>query len=163
MAALAREQREVIKTVEQQAVQAQDPLFFSVRKDVPRVISPLDGPLLDHKLVVKYDGSDEPGSEGAPIAIADLDTIERGQAKGWACGRTADVQGPLRIEIYIDRRRVTEVMATEVFEVPTAVKEACHLEGHTGGVAPTQFTVDLPYLRQGTHSVCCLCIFYLKK
>ena len=149
---LAREQRDVINTVEQQAIQAQDPLFFSVRKDVPKLIPPLDGPLLDLKLVVKTTGNDSK-NQSPPSAIAELDSVENGQARGWACGRTADLVGPLRIEIYVDRKRVAEVAATETFDVPIAVKEACHLEGQTLGVEPAQFTVDLPFLRPGTHSV----------
>lgn len=162
--AVAADQRTLLRqadaTIKELSTE-ESPLFYSVRPNPPKRIPPLQGALLDAGKVVPSiaDGSDD-GTPAAPpdaavaAAVAQIDFIERGEVRGWACSRSAELQGPLSVEIYVNDVRVATVAAAEdLGDLPAAVKEACTQQGVAPGAAPKRFSAALPLLPQGEHLV----------
>ncbi len=155
---LAREQKEKIILAEEQTGIIAEPIFFSVRPHPPKNIPSLKGQTLNLDDIVD-DASDDANennkiSAQSTAVIAEIDLIEAGTVTGWACSRSSDVPGPIRLVIYVNRVQIADMMATEDVELPAAARFICKNEGDTtGGVPPKGFTASIPALPQGTHTV----------
>jgi hypothetical protein len=170
LAAVASDQRTLLRQADatiKELSSEEGPMFFSVRPNPPKEIHPLKGALLDMGKVVSsgaVDGSDEgppvaPPDAAAAAAVAQIDFIERGEVRGWACSRSGELQGPLSVEIYVNDVRVATVAAAaQGDDLPASVKEACMQQGTTPGAAPKRFVAALPLLPQGEHLVS-LCFY----
>lgn len=155
---LAREQKEKLLLAEEEAGIIAEPLFYSVRQHPPKDIPHLKGPALNLDDIfedVNDDQHIDDLSTQAAAVIAEVDLIEAGTVTGWACSRSSDVPGPLKIVIYVNRIQVAEVTAMHDVDLPASARFMCH--GKAGeassGAAPKGFVAKIPALPQGTHSV----------
>jgi len=154
---LAREQREKITLAEEQSGIITEPVFYSVRPHPPKNIPSLKGQTLNLDDVVEdfgSNGSEDNTSAQLTAVIAEIDLIEAGTVTGWACSRSSDVPGPIKVVIYINRVQVAVVTAVQDVELPAAARIICESEGETTpGIAPKGFVATFPPLPQGAHTV----------
>ena len=155
LTALAQEQHNQLQAAEEEAhlLFEEDTLFYSVRTNPPKHIDPLKGPKLEVTDILEP--SNDTATPTDPLftaVIAQIDLIEAGTVKGWACSTTTKVPGPLKIEVYVNRIRVAEVIGREGVDLPSAAKTAC-LGDAGGGAAPALWQAQLPALHPGTHTL----------
>ena len=167
LTAVAQEQQYLLKIAEDEAAfRDQDPLFFSIRPHPPADIPPLQGPPLDLSLEedIAAATTTAAGSENTvnrPDLVLEIDAIEGGTVRGWACSRIADIPEPLTILVYVDKTLVSEVSADESIELPASAREVCSSSLGGGAAAgssraPSErvgFVANFPDLPQGRHTL----------
>lgn len=144
-------------------------LFYSIRsittgdQDIP----PLKGKRLNATVIMDpgeahtarkgIEGDD--GDVYSEVLLGQLNMIEDGEARGWAC-RRASRGGSLTnavVAVYVDDVLVAEAVADEALDLPIAVLEMCQdvpeEDESPSRALPIGFSAKLPMLREGQHNV----------
>jgi len=146
LASVVAEQRQLLEQ-HPAAASTPDVLFYSTRPAAQGEIRPLPGPPL-----AEGDLAQDEGSDGSPFLL-EIDMIEAGKVRGWACKRGEQLPSSLQLELYVDGIRAATARTSDEVTLPREALERCGLTNEPQESVPLGFQAQLPPLPQGLHEV----------